>query len=129
MQSVADVMTPFVRTVRVGQAAAAVRDLMAEEGIHAVPIVDDDGLLCGIITAADFVTGWSPTQPVEELMSRPVHTVAPGVDAATAARELLGAAIHHLVVVRGDEPVGMLSSWDLLRSLLHTVERLTDAMP
>lgn len=120
MSTVADVMTPFVRSVRAGQPMAVVRDLMAEEGVHAVPIVDAEGRLVGIISSTDLVEGWSPAQTVDSMMTAPVRTISGHADTAIAAHELLEAGIHHLVVVDGDEPVGMVSALDLLRSVTRT---------
>jgi len=125
MQTVADVMTPFVRTVRTTQPIAAVRDLMVEESLHAVPIVDEYGELCGIVSSSDLLEGWSPTESVEHAMNRDVRTIAPDIDVAAAAHEMLSHGLHHLVVSTGGEMVGMLSSWDLLRSLARTVQEMT----
>ncbi len=123
MPTVADVMTPFLQTVRLGESIAAVRDAMAEQGVHAVPIVDGYGELCGIVSTADLVEGWSPSQPVEQIMTRNVKTVESSAEVTSAAYAMLDAGIHHLVVADGASLVGMLSSWDLLRCLADLARR------
>jgi CBS domain-containing protein len=127
MQTVAEVMTPFARTVQVHQPIGAARDLMAAEALHAVPVVDASGALVGIVSSSDLIEGWAAYEGVDRVMRHPVHTVAPGTDVADAAHDMLAAGIHHLVVVEGDSLVGMLSSWDLLRTLAATVQRFTAA--
>ncbi len=53
--TVADIMMPMVfaiaHDVTIAQAAA----LMAGEGVHRLPVVDDRGAVCGILSALDIV--------------------------------------------------------------------------
>jgi CBS domain-containing protein len=48
---VADVMSPFLTTAKPDDDVFKMLGLMAEEGISRLPIVDNAGLLCGIVTA------------------------------------------------------------------------------
>jgi len=50
---------------------------------------------------------------VYEVMSKAVETVKPGVAAAEASTRMRQKKIHHLVVTRGTEPVGVVSERDL----------------
>jgi len=50
---VSDVMTPLVFSLSQDAPVARAAALMAFEGVHRVPVVDDDGVLVGIVSAID----------------------------------------------------------------------------
>jgi CBS domain-containing protein len=50
---------------------------------------------------------------IEEIMTRTVRAVSPGLDAETAWQEMQAARIHHLVVVENNDIVGIVSERDL----------------
>ena len=50
---VADVMTPLVFALSQDAPVSRAAALMAFEGVHRVPVVDDDGVLVGIVSAID----------------------------------------------------------------------------
>ncbi|CAN5792364.1 hypothetical protein BH11MYX4_BH11MYX4_42580 [soil metagenome] len=52
---VGDVMSRQVVTVRPSTPAQEAAQLMLERGISALPVVDDAGKLCGIVTSRDFL--------------------------------------------------------------------------
>jgi len=54
-RKVGEIMTSPVRTARQDTAIAELVSTMADEGLHQVPIVDQDGLLVGIVTQSDLV--------------------------------------------------------------------------
>ena len=56
-----------------------VREKMTTYHIGAVPVVDPDGTLVGIITATDLVTSFPATIPVSRVMAHKVHTVIAGI--------------------------------------------------
>jgi CBS domain-containing protein len=109
-------------TVRRTDVVGPLRDTMLTRHVHGVPVLDADGTLAGIVTSSDLVEEWSPAQGVETVMTRRVTTVGPGTTLTEAAREMLGAGIHHLVVVDNTRVVGVVSSFDLLRALVDDVE-------
>jgi hypothetical protein len=112
-----DVMTHAVRTAHTTDVVGPLRDLMFDERLHAVPILDADGVIAGIITSSDLVEEWAPEQGVTTVMSSPVHTVSSEATAAEAAEVMLEHLVHHLPVVHHGEVVGIVSSFDLLREL------------
>jgi CBS domain-containing protein len=126
MQSVGAMMSEHVVTARATDAVAALRASMRDHDISAVPVVDDDGGLVGVVTSSDLVTADGTEDGVESIMARPVVTVAPSTDVGAAAALMRARRIHHLPVV--DEAgalVGIVSSWDLLDDLVETVLTLT----
>jgi CBS domain containing-hemolysin-like protein len=122
MKTMRDVMTEPVRTAKTTEVVGPVRDLMLDHQVHGVPVVDDDGALVGIVTSSDLVEEWEPQQSVQTVMSTHVHTATPFTPVVDAARMMLEFHIHHLVIVQGDEVVGMVSSFDILQVLAGEAE-------
>jgi len=115
-------MTQPVRTVATTEVVGPVRDLMLDHQVHGVPVVDEGGALVGIVTSSDMVEEWDPHQSVQTVMSSEVHTATPFTPVVDAARTMLDLHIHHLVIVQGDEVVGMVSSFDILQVLAGEAE-------
>ena len=122
MTTVDKVMTREVRTVNPDEVVGPLRDLMLDNGIHAVPVVAPDGALKGIVTSSDLVEEWQPMLGVVNVMSTDVATITPQTSLTEAARTMLDARIHHLVVEDGSGIVGIVSSFDLLRELAGEIE-------
>lgn len=123
MPSVAEIMTPEVQTVTKFDTVGPIRDLMLDGKIHSAPVLDTDGTLVGIVTATDLVEEWEPMLGVSTVMSEDVVTIDPEATAVDAARLMLDRRFHHVVVVEGDQVIGVLSSFDLLRALAGEVEQ------
>ncbi len=117
---VEDLMTGDMLTVRVSDTLERARDLMLSLGIHALPVVAEGGNVVGIITSHDLVDdqlSFEDDAIIEEIMTSPVVTISCEATLREAAEVMRGEFIHHLVVLDGLEPVGILSSFDLLRLL------------
>jgi CBS-domain-containing membrane protein len=137
-----DVMTK--RVVAVSQAAPykEIVGLMNEYRVTAVPVVDDDGVLVGIVSEADLLlkeelgpaggggfkltrrhrtdrakaAGWTAAQ----LMTAPVLTIRPGAKLAEVAHIMHERGVKRLPVVdEGNRIVGIVSRADLLRVFLR----------
>jgi CBS domain-containing protein len=124
MHTVDQLMTTSVRTARVSDVVGPLRDLMLDENIHAVPVLDEQDALVGIITSSDLVEEWDPQQGVQTVMTRRVFTTGRHMTAVDAARMMVDHGVHHLVVLDHTTVVGVLSSFDLLRHLAGRVEHL-----
>lgn len=94
-----------------------VRERMAQHDIGALPLLDANGVLVGIVTAEDLMADYEATIPVSRVMSTPVHTLPPDTDVREAARQMRSERRHHVVVIEEDKVVGVLSAFDLLRLL------------
>ena len=99
------------------------RDLMLAFGIHGIPIVDDGGQLVGIVTSHDLVDDWSPDQPLSDVMTEGVVTIDVEADLDEAAELMKARLVHHLVVTDRTEPIGVLTTYDLLDALIDQPER------
>ena len=101
-----------------------VRDLarqMVAAGVGSIVIVGDDGSPAGIITDRDLRTkivaaGRDPTvTAAADVMSAPVVTVPSDTYGFEALLEMTRRGFHHLLVVDGGRPVGVVSSNDFVR--------------
>lgn len=123
--TVRDIMATEVRTVSTTELVGPVRDLLLGTGIHAVPVVDQSGKVVGIVSSWDLVEEWDAAQGVVTVMSDRVRAVVPNTPVVEAARTMRDAGVHHLVVLgASDQPVGIVSSLDLLAVLAGEAERL-----
>jgi len=122
--------------------------MMLDRNVGGLPVVDDRGELCGIVTESDFVARekgipfslyrfpqmfgeWMPHEHVEriyeaarrravrEIMSRDVITVTEVDTIETVLEKMLKCGLHRLPVVRDRKPVGIVTRHDLLRLMLR----------
>jgi CBS domain-containing protein len=113
-RTVGELMTPGAVLAAVEDTVGEARDRMSQLHISALPVVDADGTLAGIVTADDLLADYSPTLPVSRVMTTHVHSLSPASDAREAARVMRQHHHHHVVVVDGERVVGVLSAVDLL---------------
>jgi len=110
-----DLMLEQVITVQPHYTVDHVRRLINTNHIHAIPIVDSEGDLVGIVSSADLASDLKGGTSVSQIMTRKVYTVPQDTDVRTAARVMRSHRIHHLVVTEAQKVIGILSSFDLLR--------------
>lgn len=96
--------------------------LLERAKISALPVLDD-GKLVGIVSTTDLVRdlALAPVTEVRALstvMKTEVVTVGPNDPVELAARRMLEARVHRVVVVEGADVVGVLSSRDLLATVV-----------
>jgi CBS domain-containing protein len=151
-----DLMTPDVVTVPPETPVMAMARLLADRGISAVPVVDGQGKVLGIVTEADLIrrlageedrpSSWfgalfsDPASQAErfarthgvtaaDLMTEKVVAVAPDTTAAHIAHLMEEQHIRRVVVVEADKLKGIVSRADLLRALVappHQDAELSD---
>jgi CBS domain-containing protein len=100
--------------------------LLKSYRISGLPVVQD-GALAGVVSQTDLLNArssdliganWERVR-VRHLMTRPPVTVHLNTSVERAARLMLERHIHRLVVVdEEEEPIGVITSTDLLRTLL-----------
>src|SRR5690348_652642 len=116
---VSDVMTTEVETVQMNSTLEEAASIMKVENVGAIPVVDEDNDLVGIITDRDIVVrcvaeGKDPADTnVEEVLSHELETIEPDVDVEEAARLMADRRIRRLPVCEDGELVGMISIGDL----------------
>jgi CBS domain-containing protein len=136
---VKDLMTTPVVTVGPATPFKEIVVRLAEHRVSAVPVVDDSGLVLGVVSEADLLLKeefpepdkdiplwWTKRARMErekaaaslarDLMTVAVVSISPDATAAEAARRMHTAKVKRLPVVdRGGRLVGILSRGDLLK--------------
>ncbi|RIK56383.1 MAG: histidine kinase [Chloroflexi bacterium] len=111
-----------------GDTLAAAAAQMTTRNISALIVVDDEGLLEGIITRTDLVRAcyerdeWAG-QPVRDYMSRQVVTVPPNAPVAQVMALLLERHIHRVVIAESAgarlRPIAVLSAADIVYHMVQ----------
>ena len=132
-----DVMTRQPATVTADAHLKDAATLLAERSISALPVVDADGRICGIVSEADLIRDSFPLDArahllppqrvhtlavlVSEVMTSPAATVHESTDVAEVAELMTSRSLKSLPVVDDeDHVVGMVSRSDLMRVRART---------
>lgn len=108
--------------------------LLDRHKIGALPVVDGDGRLVGVISERDVIRalaaskGDARTQKVSELMTRDVATCTRATAVKDAARLMDKRHIRHLPVMEGSRVVDMVSLRDVVSSRLSEAALETDVI-
>jgi CBS domain-containing protein len=132
-----DVVTRDVVTVGPATSVKYAAELMAGRGFAALPVVDGDGRLEGIVAEADVLRDRLPEDPllhvrrgepgppatpallVGDVMTTAVHTVEPTADVADLARLFVDERLRSVPVLDDGALVGIVSRRDVLRVLVR----------
>jgi CBS-domain-containing membrane protein len=130
-----DLMTAPVITVQPGTSAKEAADLLSTHGFTALPVIDDDEGLIGIVTEADLIRGRIPVdvrnahqhhqhhaaiaagKTVGDLMTSPATAMSTGTDVADLCQALVDARIRAMPIVDGSTVVGIVTRGDIVRVL------------
>jgi CBS domain-containing protein len=93
---------------------------MTAAGATSVIVLGPEGRPQGIVTDRDLrerviAAGRSSDEPVTAIMTTPLVSISPEAFVFEALLEMTRRGIHHLLVVEGGQPVGVITSDDLLR--------------
>ena len=128
-----DVMSTDVLTVHPWTSVKAAANLLSRNGYAALPVVDQDGGLAGIVTETDVIANRFPVgvgadpgplsagvpaaRTVEEVMSTPVVGVSQDADVAVVAQEMLVHRRRCVPIIDGSTLVGVITRRDLVKVL------------
>lgn len=146
MRTVGDAMTRQVLTVHLDTPFKQIAELLVGQGIDAVPVVDEDGQVLGVVSGSDLTCHEesAPTlgqllargrttltharkaraRTARELMSAPAKSVAPEAGVCDALAVMNRAGVGRLVVLDGGRLVGILGRSDLLRVYTRSDEAI-----
>lgn len=128
-------MTPNVISITPDESAAVAARLLTHYNIGALPVCTAQGKLCGMVTDRDVVircvaANLDPGKTqVKQIMTRPVQTVTPDMEAGVAAHLMGSRQIRRLPVVNDGTLCGMVSLGDIARqedSVMDAADALQD---
>ena len=127
LETVGQLMTRSVFTVRPGDIIDLAASLMDWEQIRHIPVEDEDGKLVGLVSHRQLLrlVARGPAQKemrVEEIMRRDPLTVEPNTPTLDAIALMREQKVSCLPVVRGDRVVGILSERDLIQITARLLE-------
>ncbi|TNE75747.1 MAG: CBS domain-containing protein [Bacteroidetes bacterium] len=105
--------TPVVITSR-NVKVKHLRETFDRKGIGAVPVLEEDGTISGIVSLRDLLRA-DDEQIVQDVMSDRIHIVLPNNQVRDAANTMVSHKIHHLVVMKDGDVIGMLSALDIVK--------------
>jgi CBS domain-containing protein len=112
---VKEIMTSPVVTARTSTPTTQVAALLNERSISAVPVVDDGGLVVGLVSEYDLMAKTGRT--AAEVMTQGVISVTPETDVDAVRALLVDRRIRRVPVLAGTELVGILSRSDFVALL------------
>ena len=149
--TVGEVMTREVITVDPQTGFRQIADLLVNRGLSAVPVVDAEHVVLGIVSEADLLPKLeysdrlphhalatrrsrtaqrkSRSDRAEDLMTSPAITIGPDESVSQAARTLESTRVKRLPVVdENGRLIGIVSRRDLVRTYVRTDTELMNAM-
>ncbi|MFD8496086.1 HPP family protein [Amycolatopsis sp. NPDC059657] len=133
-----DVMSSPVITVTPETSLKEAASLLSSHGFTALPVVDDDDQLIGIVTEADLIRDRIPKDPryrhgdtgpgthpsipmtVRSVMTTPATGMGQGTDVNDLCQALVDARIRAMPIVDGGTVVGIVTRGDIIRVLART---------
>ena len=129
-----DVMSEGVSSIAHDATVRDAAELLINTGVSAMPVLDRDGIMIGILSEADLIRQADPaswrrklgeeasdidySRPVTEVMTEKVLTVDEDAPLAQVAELMSTQRVKRLPVTRGKTVVGIVSRVDLLKALL-----------
>lgn len=134
--NVVDLMTTGVSTVTPDTSLRDAAREMFRSQVSGLPVTDDDGLLVGIITEADFLRlelsrfesdNPAAVESVGDIMTRAVETIGPNTPLVEAAKVMVVREVKRLPVVDdSDRLVGIISRMDVVNAFTRPDEVIED---
>lgn len=121
----AQAMSQNLITISAYKPISEAKSVMEERNIRHLPVVDDEGLVVGILSDRDVNRAMNPVRPgmmvggaVSDFMSWPAITVDEEMSLADVAEGMLDEKVSSFLVTKGGrEVVGIITSDDLLKVL------------
>lgn len=122
-----DIFSRPVVTVRPDMPLPEAISLLTEGGFGALPVVDEQDRVIGILSEADALAVRSAAQAasVEAAMTVPAEVVEPGTDVSTIASRMIAGNLRSMPVVEAGVLVGIVARRDLLRALVRDTAAAT----
>ena len=133
-----DLMSSPVHLVWQNASVESAAELMTAKSVTALPVVDANGALVGMVSEGDLLWHRVPADPtahsrrdremapqrrpgtVLEVMAKSPYTATPDQDVAEVADVMIQHDVRSLPVVEGREVVGIISRRDILRAMVRS---------
>lgn len=123
-----EIMQKGVLSVSPELGLAEFERLLSDEDISGAPVMGSDEKLIGIASKTDIVRALAeqagvrldelaPQLTVEDIMTTEVVTVSPEDGVKEIARCMIDGKLHRVLVTDGDEVLGIVTSFDLLKAV------------
>lgn len=123
-----DIMTSTVITAKEDMFVTDVMKLLLRWHISGVPVVDNDGMLLGIITEHDVMnfalSGDAASTKASEVMTKKVETYTPDTLVVEIVNHFASQQIRRVPVVENGKVVGIISRRDIVREMDRIYSRL-----
>jgi CBS domain-containing protein len=123
----ADIMEKGVVSVSPELPLREFEELLSGEEISGAPVTDSDGRILGIASKTDIIEALSQRIPdalelgpelcVGDVMTQGVVSVRPEASLAEIARTMVDGKLHRVLVSDGEQLVGIISAFDVLRAV------------
>jgi CBS domain-containing protein len=124
-RTVGEFMTANLISITEKASLAEAAGILDSNKINGLPVLDENGLLIGMLSQTDLVraranqhlvSDW-PGVAVGQIMTTPALTIAATASLQEAAKEMERHRVHRLVVTdAAATPIGIISTSDLVRS-------------
>jgi CBS domain-containing protein len=132
MTKIREIMQTNVATVRTEATLAEAARIFTEHQIDGAPVVDEAGVVVGIITEHALIDCvFDPSvrfEPVTRFMTREVHSVGPDDPLARAAQLFALCSFRRLPVADQGKLVGLITRRDLINHALATNELMREPL-
>ena len=129
-------MKPFVRNIierdcikaSVDQTIAEVANILAKNKIGALPILDEKGDICGIVSERDIVKNLGnidvdiKTDKITNIMTRSIISAPITVSSSELMEIMTVNRIRHVIIMDKDVLKGIVSIGDVVKRLLEKLE-------
>jgi len=123
MKTLNTLMNKKIISVPLGYSVNKAEALMIEKRIRHLPVTDGTGNIVGVLSSKDFSSNADLGFLVEDLMSAPVSFVDEKDTIREAALKMLEQKISCLLVIgKDEEAVGIITTDDLLRYLVESLQ-------
>ena len=123
----ADIMTTNVVTTTRDMVLTDVIALLLRWHISALPVVDDDNNIVGIVSEIDLVNvtldGNARDTKVEEVMTTDLKSFGPDAEISEMVQSISKHHLRRVPIVKGTKLVGIVSRRDILREMLRWYDR------
>jgi predicted transcriptional regulator len=120
-EPISTLMQRRVQVVEMDQTVSDIEALFSARGLHWAPVIDPQGDVIGVVSAADLVQLRARGPQVGAVPAWQLCTYKPiSVDASTpiadVARQMVARHLHHVVVTEQGRVAGVVSSLDFVRA-------------